>query len=147
MRHFPVAIVEGGVVKHYASFDRPAPNEGGDFSFARALVCPQCLLLWCTIKDLTEQHEFHIIAEPCEQCSRGGGYNSVPGSVLKAGDHSLDYELLNLLPLAMVKREFDLHIKAIGNECDYFLGPYERLTIYCSDSSGPVPPSGSERSP
>src|SRR5437660_6801687 len=88
------------------------PTSQGYPVYPRAFVCPWCLARWATIGE----PPFAIEATPCQYCPATG--HPVPGSLLDnfTFGELVDWELLDLLPASLLRREFDLHIRQLDTE-------------------------------
>lgn len=87
---------------------------GGQTHIARShmLVCPKCRQTWAWLKFVDDtlcwpQGQF------CKDCGATDYWHPVPGSLLvEEGYGVIDESLLDKLPLELLQREFELHIKA-----------------------------------
>src|SRR5437660_10227796 len=112
------------------------PTSQGYPVYPRAFVCPWCLARWATIGE----PPFAIEATPCQYCPATG--HPVPGSLLDnfTFGELVDWELLELLPTVLLRREFDLHIRQLDTETHS-----EHTTA--SPFSPDIPPEWRERPP
>ncbi len=91
----------------------------------RAFICPFCVKLWGIIKNISEgiSVEFtKVLPTPagCIDCGSFGKIDqpgfSIPGSLIEfkfiGRWNSLSFQILNQLPPNLLKREFDLTLKA-----------------------------------
>jgi hypothetical protein len=83
----------------------------------RALTCPQCLDVWCTIiPEDNESPSCHdVVPATCVHCTAASRWMyPVPGSIINdwTGLGGWDDDLLEALPEDLVKREFELTLKA-----------------------------------
>jgi len=104
--------------------------------YSGAMICPVCLDIWATLA-VEGQGFFELRCIPCEHHSDACHLDLRPvaGSLLDNPNcNGWDTELLELLPEALVKREFSLHLnslllKEINNECS-------NPSSECSNPSG-----------
>lgn len=99
-------------------WDVDRPEFYGGYSVrSRALVCPMCLETWATMRVLEGPHHIYdVCTTPCETCIRAAHHilHPVPGSLIDdwRGLGTWDDDLLDALPAELVKREFELTMKA-----------------------------------
>ena len=89
--------------------------------FSKILICPICLELWAKIT-LAGDHFWCAHSIPCVAHPSGfhRDLRPVPGSILDmASAPGIDEPLLSSLPVELLRREFNLHIKALNYERDY----------------------------
>lgn len=76
-------------------------------------VCPRCRMLWLMYES---PGLYTIHAAPCEDCPEAASevIRPVPGSLINdwTGLGGIDEDLLDALPLELVKREFELTLTA-----------------------------------
>lgn len=112
------AKVEG---QHYV-FERPEVDRRGFAIGSSAKYCPLCLRGWvhmtCVHNEGTPSIKldgYHSVAgQVCPRCARQAYYrpDCVPGSLLEEPQtncQTVDDDLLDYLPLDLLRREFDLH--------------------------------------
>jgi hypothetical protein len=89
-------------------------ESGGHEAYSYQLVCPQCRKTWASAIFMDETHGLvWPIAGFCEPCGGRDDWHPVPGSILpEFGFGLIDDVMLAKLPSHLLKREFDLHIKA-----------------------------------
>lgn len=77
-------------------------------------VCPWCLATWAVLE--AGSAPYHIVQASCAQCPPSY-IHPVAGSILEdwTGCGGYDTDLLDVLPLSLLKREFALTLKA--HEC------------------------------
>lgn len=82
------------------------------------LTCPKCLKQWAHLQFEKDQYLYPVGAF-CEACGivKEG---MPPGSILIWYGYgcNIDVALLETLPEALLKREFEIHLKEIGNGND-----------------------------
>jgi len=82
---------------------------------SHALFCPSCQEIWA-ILHFVDEREIWPVAQFCEHCRPSRDdytWYPVAGSILvEEGYGVVDDSLLAGLPPELIKREFDLHIKA-----------------------------------
>jgi hypothetical protein len=81
------------------------------------LVCPRCHKAWAKIL-IDGDWEAWPVATSCYPCNWQGndpGGTHVPGSVLRSTSTNelTDWTLLEALPIELLKRELELHLKAL----------------------------------
>lgn len=92
-------------------FEMPESNIG-DRSLA--FVCPFCLYVWAAIKcEKPWQPIFDIEHASCEDCNVTNYGTEIPGSLLSRSlfQNGWDDDLLFYLPLPLLKRELELHLR------------------------------------
>jgi hypothetical protein len=97
--------------------DRPEIDSArGFYIHSRAKVCPVCLEVWALIR--TEKGgPFGIESQFCAGCRQGFDGEVVPGSLLDDRvSWTVDWDLVRYLPMALLQREFDLHVRAIQED-------------------------------
>ena len=84
---------------------------------SHSLICPMCRTRWADLELQSEQCELlWPVAQTCENCQLVDEWMPVPGSLLvEEGWGVIDDSLLDALPEYMIRREFELHIKAYCN--------------------------------
>lgn len=85
-------------------------------AYSYLLCCPLCSRIW--FRHILRESSFvWPRAGFCEQCAvTPDRLRPVPGSILiQEGLDLIDDQLLEALPPELLKREFDLHIKALDN--------------------------------
>lgn len=107
------------IAKNNQFFDieRPPIDEarGGFHIGSRAKVCPHCLELWAYMKAESDPI-FGIESQSCSSCSREY-LLGVPGSLLDDRlSWTVDWDLIRYLPERLLRREFELHVKAFMKE-------------------------------
>jgi len=83
---------------------------------SHALFCPSCHIVWAVLRFVGEE-EVWPVGQFCQlhqvQRTRKSEWCPVPGSILvEEGWGVIDEALLFALPEPLLRREFDLHIKA-----------------------------------
>lgn len=87
----------------------------GHVAHSELLVCPRCHSVWGKLLFNDEQAAWAVAAS-CEACNFSHPFHPVPGSILtEEGFGVIDDSLLAKLPEALLRREFDLHMKAYAN--------------------------------
>jgi hypothetical protein len=83
-------------------------------AYSHMLICPKCCQIWATLRFLQDDDGLvWPVAQFCEECASKDDWHPVPGSILKEeGWGVIDNSLLAALPPELVKREFNLHMKA-----------------------------------
>jgi len=80
------------------------------------LICPRCQHPWAVLKFLEDQDVWPEAAY-CEFCGIKDDWHPVPGSVLvEEGWGVIDDSLLGALPENVLRREFNLHLRAYSGE-------------------------------
>jgi hypothetical protein len=113
-----VDIVIGGCP--VVTIDRPEIDDSRGFHIhSRAKVCPKCLEVWALMR--TEKGgPFGIESQFCEGCRQGLDGEVVPGSLLDDRvSWTVDWDLIRYLPVALLQREFELHVRAIQEDSPY----------------------------
>lgn len=125
--------------------DRPEQDtaRGGFWIFSRAKVCPHCLQVWATLT--TEKGApYGIECQPCLICSSSFG-NGVPGSLIDDRvSHTVDWDLIRYLPVELLQREFDLHIRMIEKDSENERS-FDSTTAVYSPGAGAFDALGSQR--
>lgn len=104
------------VVPREHSFGHPG-QPPGYVARSHCLFCPKCERVWAHLR-LIGQDGKHAactwpVAQSCAQCQVITPWLPVPGSLLvEEGWGVIDLELLWALPEPLLRREFDLHLKA-----------------------------------
>lgn len=76
------------------------------------LVCPQCFETWGMVKYLEDRQAWPV-SQYCAACGVKDDWHPVPGSILLEEAYgTIDTALLAALPEELIRREFDLHMKA-----------------------------------
>ena len=80
---------------------------------SRLLVCPRCRSTWATVLVEGDLDAFATTAS-CYPCNWSNELFNVPGSILWSTETNelTDWTLLEALPMELVKRELELHLKA-----------------------------------
>lgn len=84
------------------------PGAHPELSYPRmgwAFACPHCAQIWDRISLYDHNHNIQPFEIVKVACSKHHDFWNVPGSVLAAGEG-----LLPLLPPALLRREFDVHL-------------------------------------
>lgn len=95
-------------------------SDGTGYHVARsmALVCPTCGSRWAILRMENEEDTWPVAAF-CTKHPKIREWQPVPGSILvEVGYGVIDEPLLAKLPLELLKREFELHLKAYGESND-----------------------------
>ena len=83
-----------------------------------AFICPYCLTQWARLQ-VDDEKYFQLREISCLACYLPGTYSAqVPGSLLEnpwIRPGGWDKELLEVLPPDLLRREFDLHLKALAS--------------------------------
>jgi hypothetical protein len=79
---------------------------------SRLLVCPRCRSTWATVLVEGDLDAFPVTAG-CYPCNWSNELFNVPGSILWSTETNelTDWTLLEALPMELVKRELELHLK------------------------------------
>lgn len=87
-------------------------HKGGWPVTSRAMICPWCCSIYAKL--LVENHSgFSFEGVSCEACARPTDRHPVPGSLLDSSMTSvIDWSLVNHLPEPLLRREFELTLKA-----------------------------------
>jgi hypothetical protein len=88
-------------------FDTPFPDSW-------AFFCPECGEIWMRVWTVMEHSPWHILEQACEKHTpQAYAKNPVAGSILTDLNHTQAFRALQLdnLPPAVLKREFNLHMK------------------------------------
>lgn len=88
--------------------------DGWHVASSQILVCPTCWEPWAVLKFVDDQQAWPT-AQFCRSCSPPADNNwyPVPGSILvEEGWGVIDTALLAALPEDLLRREFNLHMKA-----------------------------------
>lgn len=105
---------------HY-EYRRPEIDSRGFHIGSMAKCCPCCLTVWAIITNVLEDESgphiqgWHAVGgQLCARCGRQHRhlFERVPGSLLEeplVNFQQLDWDILNYLPPALLRREFDLH--------------------------------------
>lgn len=89
-------------------------GELGHVAHSTFLVCPKCRLVWATLQFPDEPFGWPVAAF-CRSHEYRDSWHLVSGSILtEEGWGVIDDALLDGLPPSLVKREFELHMKAYG---------------------------------
>jgi hypothetical protein len=81
---------------------------------SQLLVCPRCCTPWAKLR-FDDDDLCWPMSQFCEHCPLRDDWHPVPGSLLvEEGWGVVDDSLLQALPLSLLKREFDLHLKAFS---------------------------------
>jgi hypothetical protein len=81
-----------------------------------AFFCPLCQTIWAKHLILGDLKVWPR-AQFCEECPEWDTWHPVPGSLLlEEGIGLIDESLLESLPEELIKREFNLHMRAIDSE-------------------------------
>lgn len=86
--------------------------------YSRCFVCPKCITVWgvlLNIGGLGIVSRAEVVS--CEQCDwRDGVDVEIPGSILyySIPVSGVDWQLLEALPEPLLRREFDLTLKALA---------------------------------
>lgn len=90
-------------------------GRGGWPITSQVMICPFCLDQWAIL--VVEGKDYHRPdGVSCTLCARSTDSHPIPGSLLDIpGTGAIDCTLLDALPESLVKREFDLHLKAAFN--------------------------------
>lgn len=91
------------------TYDESEPK-GYSYAHSLALVCPKCLAQWAVLSFAEPDH--HVQGMWCSRCTPADPTfhpGMIPGSIL--GTYNIDYPLLEALPEALLRREFELHLK------------------------------------
>jgi len=121
------------------SVDRP-PFSRGYPIHSGVMVCPICLSMWAYLPmegQLIYQPRAVSCASPCMYWSE---FSPVPGSLLEAPTFwdGVDWELLDLLPPELLRREFNLTLKA----ADLWQLSDDTISLDCDpQKSGQSPPT------
>lgn len=94
------------------SFGHPG-QPPGHVAKSHCLVCPGCQRVWAKL--VLDQEPFLVwpVAQFCSDCQITTTWLPVPGSLLvEEGFGVIDRELLWALPAPLLRREFDLHLRA-----------------------------------
>ena len=91
-------------------------NPAGRVAYSHILYCPRCCKQWAALyfpdeKDCWPRGQF------CADCGVVGDWNPIAGSLLvEEGYGVIDESLLAALPIPLLRREFELTLKAYSNE-------------------------------
>lgn len=100
-------------------FLRPDIDSRGWRPHSRYKVCPVCLLHWCTIT-VGKGPPYSVEGQNCTMCPslNPSIYGvPIPGSLLEdIGSQTVDWDLLDFLPLDLVRRELLLTIEAFTRD-------------------------------
>lgn len=109
----------------FYTFDRPLRLYYNDC----LKVCPVCCRIWAK---LSAGGRIHCVDEVCcSSCYANEYFSQVPGSLITCTSwKTIDYDLLNYLPRALLIRELELTIKATQNAPSV---TNSRLTLGLSD--------------
>lgn len=89
-------------------------GEGGWPIHAGAMICPVCLRLWATLS-IEGEHSHELRGVSCETCQWRDEFHPVPGSLLDNDTcNGIDWGLIEALPPELLRREFDLTLKAFS---------------------------------
>lgn len=99
------------------SFDRPVPDAEGFHHYSSAKFCPWCHSAWALVTLGSDRHAYPDTV-PCEDCVWDSPHKwGVPGSLLERGvNYNLDWNLLDHLPEALLRRELELTIRELEKE-------------------------------
>lgn len=83
-----------------------------------AFICPNCLDPWAFIWDTVSKCE--IEPSSCEKCWKPDWRYPFPGSILDSlfFEAGVDWDLMDLLPEPLLRREFRIHLKKFGVNLD-----------------------------
>lgn len=103
----------------HADFDREPfawqEGKGGWPACSRAFICPFCLDQWATLRILQSGDPFSLSAVSCTLCAHPTVLHPIPGSLLDIpGTGAVDCGLLSALPESLLRREFNLTLKALS---------------------------------
>jgi hypothetical protein len=92
-----------------------ARMQNGYILRSRLLVCPRCRSTWATVLVEGDLDAFPVTAG-CYPCNWSNELFNIPGSILWSTETNelTDWTLLEALPMELVKRELELHLKAFG---------------------------------
>lgn len=104
---------EGGFV---CSFEREdftwSEGRGGFPVISKAIICPYCLEVWARMAVDFAPFGYSVEPVSCVYCNRSTDRHPVPGSLLDSGmTNDIDWSLIELLPEALLRREFLLHLR------------------------------------
>ena len=87
-------------------------TQNGYILRSRLLVCPRCRATWATVLVEGDLDAFPVTAG-CYPCNWSNALFTVPGSILWSTETNelTDWTLLEALPMELVKRELELHLK------------------------------------
>lgn len=92
----------------------PGQGDGWHEAKSYSLHCPRCGSRWADVIFAGETLVWPV-AQTCESCQVEDEWMPVPGSLLvEEGYGVIDTALLAALPEELVRREFQLHLKAYG---------------------------------
>jgi hypothetical protein len=88
-------------------------NDQHNVAVSQLLICPRCHKTWAKLEFDGDRCAWPV-AQFCENCNEPDEWIPVPGSLLnEEGWGIIDDSLLAALPEELVRREFNLHIKAL----------------------------------
>lgn len=99
--------------------DRPSHSNGYPVR-PTIMVCPMCTDKWAKFELSSEAGPYDILPVSCEICAYQSIMSPIPGSLitnwsLGQGENGVDWELLEVLPEQLLRREFDLTLKYLGD--------------------------------
>ena len=104
-------VVHGDVyfIERPHSFGGDPP---GHVAKSHVLYCPRCHTQWAVLY-FDDDEDFWPVGQFCEECGVKDDWCPVPGSCLvEEGFGIIDEGLLAALPSALLRREFELTLKA-----------------------------------